>query len=77
VPLLVFPNPLNPSKYVVLNSGVTWREKHAENNAAQVPKLPDYAILDTTTAPDAFTPGKVVRGGFFGERWELLPDDGR
>ena len=22
-------------------------------------------------------PGKVVRAGFFGEKWELLPDDGK
>ena len=77
VPALIFPNPLNPAKYVVLNSGPTWREKHALNNADQVPKLPDYAIIDTSTPPDAVAPGKVVRAGFFGERWEPLPDDGR
>ena len=25
VPILIYPNPLNPTRYVVLNSGFTWR----------------------------------------------------
>ncbi len=77
VPVLIYPNPLNPHKYVVLNSGFTFREYDYLNNARQVPKLPDYAVLDVTTPPDSRWPGKVVRAGFFGEKWELLPDDGR
>ncbi len=77
VPVLIYPNPLNPQKYVVLNSGFTFREYDYLNNARQVPKLPDYAVLDVTTPPNSRWPGKVVRAGFFGEKWELLPDDGR
>jgi len=38
VPLLVYPNPLNPQRYVVLNSGFTFREYDQLNNARQVPK---------------------------------------
>ncbi|HEY1190497.1 MAG TPA: prolyl oligopeptidase family serine peptidase [Gemmata sp.] len=77
VPVLIYPNPLNPSKYVVLNSGVTFREYDYLNNARQVPKLPDYAVIDITTPPNARYPGKVARAGFFGEKWELLPNDGK
>jgi hypothetical protein len=33
VPLLIYPNPLNPAKYVVLNSGFTFREYDYLNNA--------------------------------------------
>ena len=77
VPVLIYPNPLNPAKYVVLNSGFTFREYDYLNNARQVPKLPDYAVLDVTTPPNSRYPGKVVRAGFFGEKWELLPDDGK
>jgi len=77
VPILIYPNPLNPKKYVVLNSGFTFREYDQLNNARQVPKLPDYAIIDITTPPNSRYPGKVVRAGFFGEKWELLPDDGK
>jgi hypothetical protein len=77
VPVLIYPNPLNPKKYVVLNSGFTFREYDQLNNARQVPKLPDYAVIDITTPPNSRYPGKVVRAGFFGEKWELLKDDGK
>ena len=40
-PILIYPNPLNPKKYVVLNSGFTFREFDYLNNARQIPKLPD------------------------------------
>ncbi len=77
VPVLIYPNPLNPKKYVVLNSGFTFREYDYLNNARQVSKLPDYAIVDITTPANSRYPSKIVRGGFFGEKWELLPDDGK
>lgn len=77
VPVLIFPNPLNPSKYVVLNSGFTFREYDQLNNARQVPKLPDYAVLDVSVPANSRYPGKVVRAGFFGEKWELQKDDGK
>ncbi len=71
-PVLIYPNPLNPKKYVVLNSGFTFREYDYLNNARQVPKLPDWAVIDTTTPPDERWPGKVVEAGFFGEKWEIV-----
>ncbi len=77
VPVFIFPNPLKPNRYVVLNSGFTFREYDYLNNARQVSKLPDYAIIDITTPPSPRYPGKVVRAGFFGEKWELLPEDGK
>lgn len=77
IPVVIHPNPLNPKKYIVLNSGFTFREYDYLNNARQAPKLPDYAIIDTTVPPNARFPGKVVRAGFFGEKWELLKDDGK
>jgi len=72
-PILIYPNPLNPAKYVVLNSGFTFRDYDYLNNARQVPKLPDWAIIDLTTPPDSRKPGKVVAADFFGEAWELKP----
>ncbi len=71
VPVLIYPNPLNPAKYVVLNSGFTFREYDLLNNARQTPKLPDWAVIDVTTPPSSRWPGKVVAADFFGERWEL------
>jgi dienelactone hydrolase len=70
-PVMIYPNPLNPKKYVVINTGFTYREYDYLNNARQVPKLPDYAVVDITTPPDARYPGKIVDAGFFGEHWEL------
>jgi len=71
VPILIYPNPLNPQRYVVLNSGFTYREYDYLNNARQVPRLPDWAVVDVTTPPGTQWPGRVVAGDFFGERWEL------
>lgn len=70
-PILIFPNPLNPKKYVVLNSGFTFREADYLSNARQTPKLPDYAVVDITVPPDARFPGKIVQAGFFNEDWSM------
>ncbi len=77
VPILIFPNPLNPKRYIVLNSGFTYREYDYLNNARQVPKLPDYAIVDLNLPVTTRAPGGITTAGFFGEHWELLADDGR
>ncbi|HZT31929.1 MAG TPA: prolyl oligopeptidase family serine peptidase [Bryobacteraceae bacterium] len=69
--ILIYPNPLNPKKYVVVNSGFTFREYDYLNNARQVPKLPDYAVVDTTAPPDERFPGKIALAGFFDEDWQL------
>jgi hypothetical protein len=69
-PILIYPNPANPSRYIVLNSGFTFREYDYLNNARQVSKLPDWAVIDLSVPPDGRWPGRVVDAGFFGERWE-------
>jgi hypothetical protein len=69
-PVMIFPNPLNPTKYVVINSGPTFREEALLNNSDQTPKLPDWAIIDINTPPDAKWPGLVVDAGFFDEQWK-------
>jgi hypothetical protein len=73
VPALIYPNPLNPKRYVVLNSGFTFREYDYLNNARQVPKLPDWAVIDVSVPPSSRAPGGIVAADFFGERWELKP----
>jgi hypothetical protein len=71
VPVLIYPNPLNPRRYVVLNSGFTFREYDYLNNARQVPKMPDFAVVDVTVPPSSRAPGKIVDAGFFDEQWQL------
>jgi hypothetical protein len=64
VPMLIFPNPLNRQRYVVLNSGFTFAAAGTGSNAQQTPKLPDYAILDVEH-------GTVVLADFFDEQWSV------
>ncbi len=70
-PILIFPNPLNPKFYVVLNSGVTFREEALKNNSDQTPKLPDWAIVDLKTPPGPKWPGLMVDAGFFDSDWKF------
>lgn len=71
VPVLIYPNPLNPKRYIVLNSGFTFREFDYLNNARQTAKLPDYAVIDTTVAGGDRAPGGIAVAGFFDEMWRL------
>jgi pimeloyl-ACP methyl ester carboxylesterase len=71
VPVLIFPNPLNPERYVVLNSGFTFREYDYLNNARQIAKLPDYAIVNVSKPITSRAPGEIAVAGFFNENWQL------
>lgn len=70
-PILIYPNPQAPDRYVVLNSGYTFRQGSDVTNALQTPKLPDFALIDITVPPSAQWPGKVTDGGFFDEGWRV------
>ncbi|HXI53477.1 MAG TPA: prolyl oligopeptidase family serine peptidase [Candidatus Saccharimonadales bacterium] len=69
VPVLVYPNPLNPGRYVVLNSGFTFWEFRRASNALQTPKLPDFAVRRLGEESNR----GIIYAGFFGEHWEVLP----
>jgi pimeloyl-ACP methyl ester carboxylesterase len=69
-PSVIYPNPLNGNRYVVLNSGVTFREFDNLNNARQIAKLPDWAVIDVNTPANGRYPGKVAAAGFFDEKWQ-------
>ena len=70
-PVFIFPNPLNPKKYVVINSGFTFHDQ--SNNDMQSPKLPDWAVVDMTKPGNnyKYLPLFVESQGFFDERWKL------
>jgi hypothetical protein len=72
VPVLIFPNPLNPHKYVVLNTGHTFPSgDYIKTNAMLFPRLGDYAILRMTpTAKDAAA-YEVATAGLFDECWRV------
>lgn len=62
---LIYPNPLYPQRYVVLNSGHTFPGKDFDDMHWYLhPRFGDYAIIDKRT-------GKVRLAGFFNKRWQL------
>ena len=65
IPVLIYPNPLNSKRYIVLNTGFTFCEYGRSSNALQIPKLPDYAVLEIGNAQN------VALAGFFDEEWQL------
>jgi hypothetical protein len=72
VPVLIYPNPLNPSKYVVINSGHTFKEADLKGtNALLYPRLGDWAVIKPT--PTAKDPAayEVVAAGLFDENWQF------
>ena len=71
VPVLIYPNPLNPARYVVINSSFTFREGSSVTNSQQTPKLPDWALVDLRTPPSKEAPGLIHDAGFFDEHWKL------
>ncbi|MDX1947329.1 MAG: alpha/beta hydrolase [Pirellulaceae bacterium] len=71
VPAAIYPYPGSSRSYVVLNSGLTFREGHDRTNSLQNPKLPDWAIIDLSQPPDGLAPGKIHDAGFFDEQWQL------
>ena len=71
VPQFIYPNPLNKEKYIVINSGPTFRENHDRTNSLQNPKLPDWAIIDLRQDPNGDSAGKVVDANFFDEMWKF------
>jgi hypothetical protein len=75
VPVLIYPNPLNPKHYVVLNSATTFREADYTNNDRQYAHLPDWAIIDITTPPDKSVPGRIADAGFFDEQWKVKANE--
>jgi len=69
--IAIYPSPFAADRYVVINSGFTFREFAYLNNARQIPMLPDWAIVDVTDGATSQMPGIVIEAGFFDESWKL------
>jgi len=70
IPVLVYPNPLNPAHYVVFNSGYTFEEREYTGDYA-MPRYGDYAVLKLGQEPGS----DVAESGFFDESWKLARKD--
>ncbi len=67
-PALVYPNPLHPSKYVVINTGMTISDPDY-NGDYGMPQWGDYAIVkvkDGADMPD------LITAGLFDEHWQIV-----
>ncbi|MCZ2344149.1 MAG: hypothetical protein LC104_20495 [Bacteroidales bacterium] len=72
VPVLIYPNPLNPKRYVVLNSGHTFHDADFRGtNALLYPRLGDWAVLKPTPTKDDPAAVEVVVAGLFDENWQF------
>ena len=71
VAIFCYPNPLSPNRYLVANSGLTFREFSNNSNSRQIAMLPDWAIGAVNDAADrSIFPAEIVAKGFFDESWQ-------
>lgn len=69
---LIYPNPLNPRRYVVLNSGHTFHEADFKaSNAWLFPRLGDAAVQKFERKPDGSFAESVVWAELFDGSWRL------
>jgi dienelactone hydrolase len=72
VPVLIYPSPLDKDRYVVLNSGHTFRAADFQgSNARLYPRLGDHAILRLVPAKKGPPTTEVVTAGLFDDFWRL------
>lgn len=76
VPALIVPNPLSGAneRYVVLNSGHTFREAElAKLNYLLFPRWGDWAVLKVDSSRTGSKPleEQVLRAGYFDEQWRF------
>lgn len=66
-PALIYPNPLNATKYVVLNTGLTITDREY-NGDYGMPQWGDYAIVKVKEGSDV---PELNVAGLFDENWQL------
>jgi predicted esterase len=73
VPLLVYPNPLHPQRYVVLNSGHTFHAADFQGtNALLYPRIGDYAVVRIPEKGPVLQGEQVELNGLFNEYWRFM-----
>lgn len=66
-PALIYPNPLNPARYVVLNTGLTISDRDY-NGDYGMPRWGDYAIVTAKAGADV---PDLRMAGLFDENWQV------
>jgi hypothetical protein len=71
VPVLIYPSPLNPQRYVVLNSGHTFHAADFRGtNALLYPRLGDYAVLKLAPTEKNPLAATVAASGLYDDFWQ-------
>ena len=65
---MIYPNPLNPDRYVVVFSGYPWGEMRGSNHKYDL--LPDLIIYNNQFDPAVKTNHSLC-AGFFDTQWKL------
>ncbi|NOZ24112.1 MAG: prolyl oligopeptidase family serine peptidase [Planctomycetes bacterium] len=68
--LMIYPNPLNPERYIVILSGMLWGEHLSINHKWDF--VPDYIVFTAERDWDAMN--KYLCAGYFNQNWQI--DDG-
>lgn len=69
---MIYPNPLNPRRYIVLNSGMTMHEKDFRaSNSWLFPKLGDIAVQKVTLKENGTRETSTVWAANFDSNWQL------
>ena len=69
---MIYPNPLDPRRYVVLNTGHSFgRNEMAATNATLFPRFGDYAVLHLRQPLGKTIESEVVTAGYFDEKWKF------
>lgn len=70
LPALIYPSPLQPGRYVVLNSGHTFHEADFKStNRMLYPHLGDWAVLEIKPGETDAASAEVIAAGLFDEEW--------
>lgn len=70
---MIYPNPMQPNRYLVVNSGPTFRPAHDRTNSLQNPQLPDWVVFEALDTRNAEYAGEIAKCGFFDDSWQLNP----
>jgi poly(3-hydroxybutyrate) depolymerase len=66
LPAMIYPDPIAPTHYVVLNSGYTFEEREYTGDYA-MPRYGDFAVLKLKDGGEP----EVAQAGFFDENWRV------
>ncbi|QEL19396.1 hypothetical protein [Limnoglobus roseus] len=75
LPVLIYPHPNVPEKYLILNSGHTFHEAELKGTNAQLyPRLGDWAVIKPKPTKDDPAAAEVVAAGIFDENWQFAKE---